>query len=198
MSDPEELTDDVSLLDSGIVDSTGMMEIIMFLEGEYAIQIEDHETIPKTSRRLRRSLRSSHASSRRRLADPSPEAGRMIIDHVGIAVRSIRTPSRFWETVFGYRQVTKIITNTRQKVRVVFLTKPTSMQVKLIEPTDPTSPIHELARRGGGLHHLCFRCESLDAEVARLQAAGFGSSSRRSQGRHSRMKGSPSCTLAVA
>jgi acyl carrier protein len=46
VSDPEELTDDVSLLDSGYVDSTGMMEVILFLEGEYDIQIEDHETIP--------------------------------------------------------------------------------------------------------------------------------------------------------
>lgn len=47
VSDPEELTDDVSLLDSGYVDSTGMMEIILFLEREYAIHIEDHETIPE-------------------------------------------------------------------------------------------------------------------------------------------------------
>lgn len=46
VSDPEELTDDVSLLDSGYVDSTGMMEIILFLEHEYAIHIEDYETIP--------------------------------------------------------------------------------------------------------------------------------------------------------
>ena len=46
MSDHEELTDEVSLLDSGYVDSTGMMEIILFLEGEYAIHIEDYETIP--------------------------------------------------------------------------------------------------------------------------------------------------------
>jgi acyl carrier protein len=46
VSDPEELTDEVSLLDSGFVDSTGMLEIIVFLEGEYAIHIEDHETIP--------------------------------------------------------------------------------------------------------------------------------------------------------
>ena len=46
VSDPEELTDEVSLLDSGYVDSTGMMEIILFLEREYAIHIEDHETIP--------------------------------------------------------------------------------------------------------------------------------------------------------
>ncbi len=47
VSDPAELTDEVSLIDSGVVDSTGMMEIILFLEGEYAIHIEDHETIPE-------------------------------------------------------------------------------------------------------------------------------------------------------
>ena len=47
VSDPEELSDEVSLLDSGYVDSTGMMEVILFLEREYGIHIEDHETIPQ-------------------------------------------------------------------------------------------------------------------------------------------------------
>jgi acyl carrier protein len=47
VSDPDELSDEVSLLDSGYVDSTGMMEIILFLEREYGIHIEDHETIPQ-------------------------------------------------------------------------------------------------------------------------------------------------------
>jgi methylmalonyl-CoA/ethylmalonyl-CoA epimerase len=97
----------------------------------------------------------------------------MIIDHVGIAVRSIERSIEHWQTVFGYEQVTEIVTNTRQKVRVVFLAKRGSLQVKLIEPTDPTSPIHPFAQRGGGLHHLCFRCESVDAEVARLEALGL-------------------------
>ena len=47
VSDSAELTDEISLIDSGIVDSTGMMEIILFIEGEHAIHIEDHETIPE-------------------------------------------------------------------------------------------------------------------------------------------------------
>jgi len=97
----------------------------------------------------------------------------MILDHVGIAVRSIERSIEHWATVFGYEQATEIVTNTRQKVRVVFLERRGSLQVKLIEPTDSTSPIHALAQRGGGLHHLCFRCESLGAEVARLEALGL-------------------------
>ena len=97
----------------------------------------------------------------------------MIIDHVGIAVRSIERSIEHWQTVFGYEPMTEIVTNTRQKVRVVFLARRGSLQVKLIEPTDSTSPVHAFAQRGGGLHHLCFRCESVDAEVARLEALGL-------------------------
>ena len=97
----------------------------------------------------------------------------MILDHVGIAVRSIERSVEHWAAVFGYDQSTEIVLNTRQKVRVVFLAKHGSLQIKLIEPIDPTSPIHAFTQRGGGLHHLCFRCESVDAEVARLVALGL-------------------------
>jgi GTP-binding protein EngB required for normal cell division len=60
-------------------------------------------------------------------------------------VRSIEHSIERWQTGFGYQQVTETVTNTRQKVTVVFLTKRGSLQVKLIEPTDSTSPIHALA-----------------------------------------------------
>src|SRR4051812_25494945 len=97
----------------------------------------------------------------------------MILDHVGIAVRSIEKSVERWEKVFGYRRMTQPVVNTRQKVKVTFLEKPGSLQIKLVEPCDPTSAVQTLVSRGGGLHHLCFRCESLDAEVARLTALGL-------------------------
>jgi methylmalonyl-CoA/ethylmalonyl-CoA epimerase len=97
----------------------------------------------------------------------------MILDHVGVAVRSLEQAVERWRAVFGYRQETGVVTNTRQKVRVVFLGRPGSLPVKLIEPTDPSSSVYEFAQRGGGLHHLCFRCEEIDAELARLRALGL-------------------------
>ena len=97
----------------------------------------------------------------------------MVIDHVGIVVRSIEESLERWTTIFGYRQHTRVVTNTRQKVRVVFLTKPGSLPLKLLEPVDATSPIYSLSGRGGGLHHLCFRCPSVSEEVARLRTAGL-------------------------
>src|SRR6185436_8530133 len=97
----------------------------------------------------------------------------MVIDHIGIVVRSIEEGAEHWRRVFGYEPVTEIVVNTRQKVRVIFLRKMGSVEIKLIEPIDETSPISTFAKRGGGLHHLCMRCASVDEELARLNALGL-------------------------
>ncbi|MBD3419285.1 MAG: hypothetical protein GF398_04120 [Chitinivibrionales bacterium] len=94
----------------------------------------------------------------------------MIIDHIGIVVSSLDKGIEKWRRLFGYDQLTEITTNTRQKVNVVFLEKENSAIVKLIEPTDDSSPVFLFAKRSGGLHHLCFRTENLDAEIARLES----------------------------
>ncbi len=46
---PETLTlaDDTSLLDEGIVDSTGMLEVTAFLEEQFGIRVEDAEMLPE-------------------------------------------------------------------------------------------------------------------------------------------------------
>lgn len=41
------LSGDTSLLESGIVDSTGMLEVIAFLETTYGFTVQDHELIPE-------------------------------------------------------------------------------------------------------------------------------------------------------
>lgn len=97
----------------------------------------------------------------------------MLIDHIGIVVRSLEDGIRQWEDIFGYTKNSAIVLNTRQKVRVVFLDKRDSITIKLIEPADPRSPIASFARRGGGLHHLCFRCEDLETQTAILNKKGL-------------------------
>jgi acyl carrier protein len=46
VADSVELTDDLSLIDSGIVDSTGMLDVILYLEERYGFHVEDNETTP--------------------------------------------------------------------------------------------------------------------------------------------------------
>jgi len=41
------LKDDSSFLDEGIIDSTGILELVSFLEKEFNIAIEDEELIPE-------------------------------------------------------------------------------------------------------------------------------------------------------
>ena len=42
-----DLTDDASLLDLGIVDSTGILEVVAFLEDEFGISVDDAEMLPE-------------------------------------------------------------------------------------------------------------------------------------------------------
>jgi acyl carrier protein len=44
--DTGDFKDDVSFLDTGIVDSAGVLELINFLETRYSITIESNEMIP--------------------------------------------------------------------------------------------------------------------------------------------------------
>ena len=47
VSDPAMLSDDTSLIQGGFVDSTGMLEVIAFLEAEYGFHVDDLEMIPE-------------------------------------------------------------------------------------------------------------------------------------------------------
>lgn len=42
-----ELDDDASFLDMGIIDSTGILELVMFLEDELGVTVDDDELIPE-------------------------------------------------------------------------------------------------------------------------------------------------------
>lgn len=45
--DPAEIGDDTLLVTNGIVDSTGMLEVIAFLEEQFGVQVTDEETTPE-------------------------------------------------------------------------------------------------------------------------------------------------------
>ncbi len=45
--DPAQVNDSVSFLETGIVDSTGVLEIIGFLQSEFGVTVEDDEILPE-------------------------------------------------------------------------------------------------------------------------------------------------------
>jgi len=45
--DEEGLNDQTSFLDAGIIDSTGILELVDFLDSEFSIKINDDEILPE-------------------------------------------------------------------------------------------------------------------------------------------------------
>jgi methylmalonyl-CoA/ethylmalonyl-CoA epimerase len=97
----------------------------------------------------------------------------MKIDHICFAVKDLGEGIAYWERVFGYRQKTKIVENTRQKVKVTFLSKDDSIMIKLIEPVEGNESLLNFVKRGGGFHHLCFKCSDLDGKMDELKGKGL-------------------------
>ena len=96
----------------------------------------------------------------------------MIIDHICFAVKDIQKGIKDWERTFDYRQMTEIVTNTRQKVKVVFLSKDDSLSVKLIEPLSDNDSLLRFVNGGGGFHHLCFKCTDMNEKITDLKKSG--------------------------
>lgn len=97
----------------------------------------------------------------------------MRIDHICFAVKNITEGIEYWERVFEYRQMTRIVINSLQKVKVVFLKKDDSLTIKLIEPLEDNLSLLNFVSRGGGFHHICFKCDSIDEKLTDLKNKGL-------------------------
>ena len=47
MEELESVSDDASFLENGIIDSTGVLELVCFLETEFGIEVADEEMLPE-------------------------------------------------------------------------------------------------------------------------------------------------------
>jgi len=97
----------------------------------------------------------------------------MKLDHICFAVKDLNEGIDYWEKVFGYRQLTQIVENTRQKVKVSFLSKEDSINIKLIEPVNDNQSLVNFVNRGGGFHHICFKCDDIDETMIELTDKGL-------------------------
>lgn len=120
------------------------------------------------------------------------------IDHVGLAVRHATDAGETFARLTG-RVVGEVEDLGTEAVRVCFVpaaplageddvpaaqreARETSDQpvswgearLELLEPADDASAVGRfLARRGEGVHHVCFAVDDIAAELVRLGAAGF-------------------------
>ena len=97
----------------------------------------------------------------------------MIIDHICFAVKDLLEGVAYWESVFDYKQTTKPVNNSLQKVKVVFLKKQDSVTIKLIEPFESNVSIKNFVNKGGGFHHICFKCSNVENKIIELKNKGL-------------------------
>jgi methylmalonyl-CoA epimerase len=99
------------------------------------------------------------------MSDPAPR-----LAHVGIAVPRIADALPFYRDVLGLAPGHPEVADGATIVSLAF----GDVAVELLEPRDPESPIAKfLARRGPGIHHLCYRVADLDRALERCRAAGY-------------------------
>ena len=97
-------------------------------------------------------------------------ADRPRIAHVGVAVEDLEAAAAF------YRDVLHVEPHPPEAVDgATILSLPFGdAEVELLAPLTPDSPIARfLARRGPGIHHICYRVPDLDAALASCRAAGY-------------------------
>ena len=105
----------------------------------------------------------------RQPALPQPPRGTRIA-HIGIAVPSLDELLPFYRDVLGLPETPL---DDADGARIAGLVAGESL-VELLEPAAEYSPIGKfIARRGPGIHHVCFAVDDLDGTLARCRAAGL-------------------------
>jgi methylmalonyl-CoA/ethylmalonyl-CoA epimerase len=91
------------------------------------------------------------------------------IAHIGIAVRALDEILPFYRDLLGMPEVPL---DDADGARIAGLAAGESL-VELLEAESPESPIAKfVAKRGPGIHHICFAVDDLDATLERCRRAG--------------------------
>lgn len=94
------------------------------------------------------------------------------VEHIGIAVRDLAASNDLFSLLLN-GQPYKAEEVASEGVMTSFF-QVNQTKIELLAATRPDSPIATyLEKRGEGIHHLAFEVDDIQAEMARLKAAGF-------------------------
>lgn len=105
---------------------------------------------------------------------------RGVLHHLGFVVRSISKDARNFAGMMGLTWDEKIFHDPTQQVRVSFF-YPLDMRnpvYELVEPASETSPVAHFLKKGGGLHHVCYEIDDIEAALMAAQKSGMAVVSR--------------------
>ena len=96
------------------------------------------------------------------------------LHHVGFVVASISNGVEGFRDCMGADWDREIFHDPLQKAKVTFLRTPSPSDalIELVEPAGEGSPVLHFLQKGGGLHHLCYEVEDLDAHLTTMRLTG--------------------------
>jgi methylmalonyl-CoA epimerase len=93
-----------------------------------------------------------------------------ILDHIGIAVRSLETARIYSALGLSIDHVESV---ESQGVKTAFI-RVGDANLELLEPLSEDSPVGRfIERRGEGIHHICFRVTNLEWHLENLKSQGY-------------------------
>ena len=94
------------------------------------------------------------------------------IDHVGIAVDDLENSIKVYSDLFGKAPDEQCLLES-EKVKIAFFEVGVS-SVELLAPTSQDSPIAKfMAKKGPGIHHICFRVNDIESSRKDLISKGY-------------------------
>lgn len=94
------------------------------------------------------------------------------IEHIGIAVRSLKEAGPLYETLLGCKSYKTEEVASEHVITEFF--KIGENKIELLEASSADSAIAGfIEKRGEGIHHIAFAVENIVEEMARLKAEGF-------------------------
>ncbi|UCD83974.1 MAG: methylmalonyl-CoA epimerase [Deltaproteobacteria bacterium] len=95
----------------------------------------------------------------------------LIVDHIGVAVKSIEDAKRIYQDFLGLK-VAEVEEVPDQKVKVAFIPVGES-EVELLESTSPDGPVAKfIESRGEGVQHIAFRVDNIESALQELKDKG--------------------------
>jgi methylmalonyl-CoA/ethylmalonyl-CoA epimerase len=92
------------------------------------------------------------------------------IAHIGVAVENLADALAFYRDILGLEPRAPESADGATIVSLPF----GGPEVELLEPAAPDGPIAKfLAKRGPGIHHVCYEVPDLDLALDRCRAAGY-------------------------
>lgn len=99
-----------------------------------------------------------------------PAVAPLQLHHIGILVSDIAESTGIYVNRFGYEVRSPIIHDPEQTARVRFLALCGSpVFIELVTPDGPHSKLSRALSRGGGLNHVCYAVDDIDAACRRLR-----------------------------